>query len=110
MAQVKHLALLRLQPSTSREDIAEIFEGLDDLVGKIPGLLDVAGGPYNSPEGLHKGFTHAFVMTFTDSAARDAYLTHPDHEVIKEKIIRHLSAGLADVIAFDFEMCDRFRY
>ena len=110
MPEVKHVVLLRLKPTTSREEIAEIFEGLDDLVGKIPGLMDVCGGPYSSPEGLHKGFTHGFVMTFADAASRDGYLPHPDHEVVKEKIVKCLGAGLADVIAFDFEICNRFRY
>lgn len=110
MPEVKHMVLLRLKPSTTKEEIAEIFEGLDDLVGKIPGLVDVCGGPYSSPEGLHKGFTHGFVMTFTDPESRDVYLTHPDHEVVKEKIVACLAAGLGDVIAFDFDVCDRFRY
>lgn len=110
MPEIKHMVLLRLKPSTTRETIADIFEGLDDLVGKIPGLKDVCGGPYSSPEGLHKGFTHGFVMTFADAESRDVYLTHPDHEVVKEKIVTCLAAGLGDVIAFDFEDSNRFRY
>ena len=33
----------------------------------------------NSPEGKNLGFTHVYMLTFEDAAARDAYLPHPDH-------------------------------
>jgi Stress responsive A/B Barrel Domain len=110
MPQVKHIVLVRFKPQTTREEIAEIFESLDDLQAKIPGIVDICSGPYESPEGLHKGFTHAFIVTFADAECRDRYLEHPDHEVVKQLIVRQLGGGLADVVAFDFKVCDRFRY
>lgn len=110
MPQYKHIVLLRLSPQTSREEIAELFEGLDELQQKIPGILDITSGPYDSPEGLNKGFTHAFVVTFAEAEFRDAYLEHPDHEVVKQLILKHVAGGLADVVAFDYKVCDRFRY
>jgi hypothetical protein len=110
MPQFKHVVLLRLKPQTTHEDIAEVFEALDDLQEKLPGIIDISSGPYESPEGLHKGFTHAFIVTFADGESRDAYLEHADHERVKQMIIQHLAGGLADLIAFDFKVCDRFRY
>jgi len=110
MPQFKHIVLVRFKPQTTREEIAEVFEALDDLPEKIPGIVDICSGPYESPEGLHKGFTHAFVVTFADVESRDRYLEHPDHEVVKQLLLKHLAGGLADVIAFDFKVCDRFRY
>jgi hypothetical protein len=110
MSEFKHIVLLRLKPQTTPEDIAEIFESLDDLQAKIPGIVEICSGPYESPEGLHKGFTHAFIVTFADGESRDAYLEHPAHELVKQRLLRHLAGGLADVIAFDFKVCDRFRY
>jgi Stress responsive A/B Barrel Domain len=110
MPQYKHMVLLRFSPQTTREEIAEIFEALDELQEKIPGILDVSSGPYDSPEGLHKGFTHGFLVTFADEGSRNVYLEHPAHEVVKQMIVRQLAGGLADVIAFDFKVCDRFRY
>lgn len=110
MPQYKHIVLLRFSPQTKREEIAEIFEALDDLQQRIPGIVDITSGPYDSPEGLHKGFTHAFIVTFAEGEFRDAYLEHPDHEIVKQMIVKQLSGGLADVIAFDFKVCDRFRY
>ncbi len=110
MPQFKHIVLMRFKPQTTREEIAEIFEALDALQEKIPGILDIASGPYESPEGLNKGFTHAFIVTFEDMESRDAYLEHPEHEPVKQLIVNQLAGGLADVIAFDFRDCDRFRY
>ena len=110
MPQFKHVVLLRFKPQTPRESIAEIFESLDELQQQIPGIVDICSGPYESPEGLHKGFTHAFIVTFVDGESRDAYLEHPAHENVKKLIVNELAGGLADVIAFDFKVCDRFRY
>jgi hypothetical protein len=101
---------MRFSPQTKREEIADIFEALDELPQKIPGIVEIASGPYESPEGLNKGFTHAFIITFSDGEFRDAYLEHPDSESVRQMIIKQLPGGLADVIAFDFKVCDRFRY
>ncbi len=110
MSQFKHIVLLRFKPQTPRESIAEIFESLDELQEQIPGIVDICSGPYESPEGLHKGFTHALVVTFADVESRDAFLDHPAHEKVRKLIVHELAGGLADVIAFDFKVCDRFRY
>ena len=110
MPQFKHVVLLRLKPQTTHEEIAEVFEALDDLQEQIPGIIDICSGPYESPEGLHKGFTHAFIVTFADEETRNACLEHSSHERVKQLIIQHLAGGLADLIAFDFKVCDRFRY
>ena len=103
MTQVKHVVLLKFKAGLSQAKIDEIFAALDGLRGKIPGLLDFSGGAYSSDEGLNKGFTHGFVMTFTDAASRDAYLPHPEHEVVKKMIFPELDGGLDGVVAFDWE-------
>ena len=75
---------------------------LDNLRHKIPGLLDVSVGDNSSPEGLAKGFTHGFVMTFADEASRDGYLPHPDHEAVKAQLLRLLDGGAAGVVVMDW--------
>jgi hypothetical protein len=69
---------------------------------KIPGIRDFSWGPYSSPEGLHRGFTHGFAMTFADEASRDAYLPHPEHERVKAQIVEVLDGGLDAAVAFDW--------
>lgn len=100
MAQVKHFGVFEFQPQVTEQDIDECFGALKGMVGKIPGLEEVLCGPYESGEGLNDGYTHGFVMTFESSEARDAYLPHPDHEVVKKLILPRL----ARIVVFDFSV------
>ena len=97
---IRHVVLFQWKPGASQAKIDEMFAVLAALKGKIPGLLSFEGGPYSSPEGLNQGYTHGFIMTFTDAASRDAYLPHPEHEAAKEVVV----PNLAHVVAFDFEV------
>jgi len=100
MPKVKHVALLKFKEGTSQEQIDEVFNQLLDVSESVPGIDDYVAGPNNSPEDLSDGFTHGFVMTFHDSAARDAYLTNPDHERFKSAALLVIDK----VVVFDFEV------
>lgn len=97
-----HMVLLRIRKDVAKQKIQALFADLAALKNKIPGLQSFSGGPYLSPEGLHKGFTHGFCMTFADEKARDRYLTAPDHEKVKKSVLVLLDGGLDGVIAFDY--------
>lgn len=99
---ITHVVLLRIRKAASKTEIERVFAELAALRTRIPGLLSFSGGAYSSPEGLHKGFTHGFVMTFADAAARDAYLPHPEHEKVKKLVLAVLDGGLDGVVAFDY--------
>jgi hypothetical protein len=99
MAAVKHFGLLKFKPQVIPEQIETCFRELGGLVGRIPGLRDFCHGPYASPEGLNDGFTHGFIMTFESPAARDAYLSHPEHERVKKLVL----PSVERVLVFDFE-------
>jgi hypothetical protein len=102
MPRVKHVALLRFKPDTSPVTIAALFAALDGLRQTVPGLLDFSAGANNSTEGVAKGFTHGFLMTFADEASRDGYLPHPEHEAVKAQIIPWLDGGIDGVIVVDW--------
>ncbi|MFN6107907.1 MAG: Dabb family protein [Planctomycetaceae bacterium] len=110
MAQYKQVMLLRFPPTSDREDLATVFESYDDLPSQVYGVVQVSAGPYTSPEGLNKGYTHAIVITFADESTRDAFLTHPLHEQLRQRLTPLLSGGLADLLVFDFKDCNRFLY
>jgi hypothetical protein len=97
MGKVHHMVLLRFSPAKAHR-AAELFSALGGLGETIPGVLDYAAGPYASPEGMNQGYTHGFLMTFTDAAARDRYLVHPDHEKVKQAFLPDVDG----VVAFDF--------
>ena len=99
MPKIKHIALFKFKDGTAQEQIDKVLEELMDLSESIPGIEDYVAGLNNSPEGLNQGFTHGFVMTFLDAAARDAYLTHPDHERAKALVLPYV----ANVIIFDYQ-------
>jgi hypothetical protein len=100
MSKVKHIALFKFKAETSPEQIEQVFQEIMDLSETIPGIEDYVSGPNNSPENLNDGFTHGFVMTFADAAARDAYLPHPEHERVKASIL----AQAEKVVVLDFEL------
>ncbi len=104
---VKHVVLIRVRPDVPAGTIERLFTEIAGLRQKIPGIRDFSWGPYSSPEGLHRGFTHGFVMTFADETSRDAYLPHPEHERVKAQILEVLDnaqggGGLDAAVAFDW--------
>ena len=100
MAKIKHIALFRFKEGTTEEQIQKTLDELMELSENVRGVEDYVAGVNNSPEGLNKGYTHGFVMTFTDAAARDAYLPHPEHERVKTTVL----PWIEDVAIFDFEV------
>lgn len=100
MSKVKHIALFKLKAEMTEDQVADVFDQILNATEEIPGIEDYVSGPNNSPEGLNQGYTHGFVITFVDAAARDGYLTHPEHEKIKQLLL----ANVDGVLAFDFEL------
>jgi hypothetical protein len=99
MPRVHHMVLLKFKPGVREPAITDALHDVARLQQLIPGIESYCGGPYSSPEGLNQGFTHGFLMTFVDADARNRYLTHPDHERVKDALLRLLD----NAIAFDIE-------
>jgi hypothetical protein len=95
---VRHFGVFKFKPTISEEQIMECFQSMKDMVEKIPGLLAMEYGSYNSDEGLNDDFTHGFIMTFDTPESRDAYLPHPLHEKVKELVVPRLER----LVVFDF--------
>ncbi len=100
---VKHVVLLKFKLGTPPEKIKDLFGSLGDLRRQVRGILDFSGGPYSGSEGLGRGYTHGFVMTFQDAASRDLYLPDPAHARIVEQLLPVLEGGVGGVLAFDYE-------
>ncbi len=100
MPKVKHIALIKFKEGAPGEQVQKIFDDILDMTETIQGIEDYVSGPNSSPEGQNQGFTHGLIMTFTDAAARDAYLAHPEHERVKSLILPAVDSYLV----FDFDM------
>jgi hypothetical protein len=100
MSKVKHIVLLKFKSGTTEEQIGKFFEDVLDLSESVPGIDDYVSGTNCSVEGKSQDMTHAFIMTFTDVAARDAYIVHPEHERFKT-----MGLGIVEnLVVFDFEV------
>ena len=77
---VRHIVVFKFKPGTSDDQIRQVTQAFRELKTKIPGMTAFEDGVNNSPEGKNLGFTHVYVLTFEDVAARDAYLPHPEHK------------------------------
>ena len=100
MSKIQHIALVKFKAETTPEQIDEIFSRLLDVTEIIPGIENFVSGPNNSPEALAQGYSHGMVMTFESSAARDAYLPHPEHEKFKTFVAPHIDS----IAVVDFEL------
>ncbi len=101
---IQHVVLFKLKPEATEEQITHMDQSLAALCHSIEGLLFYSGGPNNSPENLDKGYNFGFVMAFTDIAARDRYLPHPEHERVKQIIGELLHEVEDNVLVYDYEI------
>mgnify|MGYP000009860027 FL=1 len=93
-----HMVSFKFKESVTKEDIKKVETAFAGLQKKIPQILSYETGTNNSPEGLDKGFTHGFVLTFHSGQDRDDYLIHPHHKDFG-KLVGPL---LEDVFVVDF--------
>ena len=103
---IRHVVLFKFRSGVSADERAEIYAGLDALVGQIDGLLSATFGPNISPEGLGQGFNDGFIMDFADAAARDRYLPHPAHQAAGARLVAALEGGTDGLIVFDMKVGD----
>ena len=100
--QVKHVVVFKYKSTATPEQIEQVTAAFKALKDKIPGIISFEYGTNNSPEKLNKGFTHVYLLTFTDAAARDAYLPHAEHKKFGE-LLGKLGV-LEEPFVVDFEV------
>ena len=83
---VRHVVVFKYKEGASQEKINMVTEAFRSLKDEIPGIVAFEHGINNSPEGRNLGFTHVYLLTFEDEAARDVYLPHPAHKKFGEML------------------------
>lgn len=96
----RHYGMFQFKEGISESEIENCFITMKAMVGKIPGLMDMEYGQYDSTEGLNDGYTHGFIMTFDSPESREAYLPHPIHEKVKDVVVPKLER----LVVFDFNV------
>ncbi len=95
---LRHVVLFKFKEGASNEKIKEIEDAFRDLPKRIDTIADFEWGTNNSPEGLAKGFTHCFFVSFADEKGRETYLPHPAHQ----EFIEVLKPALDEVMVIDY--------
>lgn len=82
---LRHVVSFQFNEDISEERKAQAVQDFFALKDEIPEIKKFEGGENINEQGLNKGFTHWFVLTFENEAARDIYLPHPAHQRVVEK-------------------------
>lgn len=95
---VKHIILWKLKEECNTASVkAGIKEGLEGLLGKIPGLLAISV----QNEGLASSNADVMLYSvFEDEASLQGYATHPAHVLVADTFVRPFTATR---LCLDFE-------
>ena len=100
---LKHCVFLAVRPD-AMAGLPETMALLSGLKAKVPGMVDFAHGPNRDYEGLSAGWSHGFVISFTDRDAHLAYERHPDHVAAGAALVAACKGGIAGIMVFDLEV------
>lgn len=95
---LRHVVLFKFKDSVSSADIKKAEDAFAALPSKMTGITDFEWGLNNSTQGLEKGFTHCYFITFDGEKGRQTYLPHPAHIEFGEL----LKPILEDVLVIDY--------
>ncbi len=99
---IKHIVLFPFKSSFSKNEIEQVMLAIKNLMKTIPEIVSFSWGENNSPENLHRGYMHGFVMEFKNAHDRKIYLEHPAHAKLVQEII--LPAMADGPLVFDYEV------
>lgn len=95
---LRHVVAFSFKETSSPAAIDSVITAFEALPSQIETIKGFERGTNNSPEGLDKGFTHIFTLTFHDEAGRATYLPHPAHKAFGALLGPHLK----DVLVLDY--------
>lgn len=96
--ELRHVVLFKFKADADPVAIKKAEDAFAALPSKIPEIKGFEWGLNNSPEGLNKGLTHCYFLTFKSEADRAIYLPHPDHKAFGGL----LGDILEDVVVVDY--------
>lgn len=79
-AVLRHVVFFKFKPEVDAAKLKELVDAFRALPSKIDAIKGFEYGTDVGVEGLSKGFTHCFFLTFADEKGRDAYLPHAAHQ------------------------------
>jgi hypothetical protein len=81
---VDHLVLFTVKSDASADDVADLLSSIRDLRSRVPNVIDLSVGEDFS--GRSDPYTHGLFVRFQTPDDLQAYLTHPEHQKVVEKL------------------------
>lgn len=91
---LRHVVLFKFKDETPAEDVRKVEEAFRALPTQIREIHGFEWGTDVSVEGIARGYTHCFFVTFRSAADRDTYLPHPAHKAFGQILRPHLDSVL----------------
>jgi hypothetical protein len=82
--KLQHVVAFKFKSTATPAQIQQVEAAFCALKKKIPQVKSLEWGTNVSPENLHRGFTHCWILTFKTEADRDTYIKHPAHQAFVE--------------------------
>ena len=88
---LRHVVIFKFKEHTTVEQVQQLNDAFAALPQHISVIQDFEWGLNDSPEDLHQGFTHCYLLTFKSEEDRDgAYTPHPKHQEFVASLKPHL--------------------
>lgn len=97
-APYRHVVMFQFQDDATEEQIDDVVKAFKKLPKQIDTIRDFEYGKNVSPEGLNKGLSHCFFVTFDSKADLEAYLPHQAHQ----DFVAVLKPVMKDVCVIDY--------
>ena len=87
----RHVVIFKFKESSSKESVDSVVNAFVALKDKIPVIRSFEWGVNVSPEHYDQGFTHCFIVTFSNTEDRDnIYQKHPAHKDFQKILGPHM--------------------
>jgi hypothetical protein len=88
---LRHVVIFKFKETSSKASVDSVVKSFIGLAKKIPVIKSMEWGLNDSPENFHQGFTHCFVITFSNKKDRDeVYQKHPAHMEFQKVLGPHM--------------------
>jgi hypothetical protein len=87
----RHVVIFKFKESSSKQSVDTVVNAFIALKDKISVIKSFEWGVNVSPEHFDQGFTHCFVVTFSNTEDRDnIYQKHPAHRDFQKILGPHM--------------------
>jgi len=91
---IRHIVLMKFRSDLAANTVTKAIEKFFALRETTGEMQTMEHGLNSSEEGLDHGYTHCFLINFTDEAALQRYLKHSAHQEFVATIMPMLADGL----------------